>query len=335
MEKKILITGANGFIGTHLTKLLHQKNLNIRTTDLPGTVSGYIRENSIEFIPADLTDKKNLEKIVEGVDLIFHTAALFNLAAPAELLFKVNVFGTKNLLEAARKKGVTKTVVWSSSSVYGVTTEKIARKEDEKLERFRKEDYAQSKYEQERLTLNFHHPDKFKIIVIRPTSVYGPGTKMGLGQAMYSAKLGLMRQKPGLEPVFTSHVHAEDVARAAYFLSTKEEAEGQIYNIAEDGPESTDELLDIGSKIIGIKLMPGRVTPRIMNFAARLAELHGKIKKKDPIFERHGVKYMLYHHIISNEKIRKLGFQCKWNIKTALPEIIEWYQKTNWKIFKT
>lgn len=332
---KILITGANGFIGTHLTKLLHQKNLDIRTTDLPKTTSDYIKENGIEFVPADLTDKKSLEKVIDGVETIFHPAAVFNLSAPTELLFKVNVFGTKNLLEIAKDKGVSKIINWSSSSVYGVTKEKIARKENEELERFRKEDYAQSKYEQERLALNFHQPDKFEIIVIRPTSVYGPGTKMGLGQAMYSAKLGLMRQKPGKKPVFTSHVHAGDVARAAYFLSTKEGVWGQIYNVAEDKPECTDELFEIAAKIMSIKLMPGRVSPGIMNCSARIAEFLGRIKKKDPLFERYGVKYMLYHHIISNEKIRKLGFQCQWNIKSALPEIIEWYQKTNWKIFKT
>lgn len=332
---KILITGANGFIGTHLTKLLHQKNLDIRTTDLPKTTSDYIKESGIEFIPADLTDKKSLEKVVDDVEIIFHPAAVFNLSAPAELLFKVNVFGTKNLLEIARDRGVNKVINWSSSSIYGVTKEKNIRKEDEELERFRKEDYAQSKYEQERLALNFHQPDKFRIIVIRPTSVYGPGTKMGLGQAMYSAKLGLMRQVPGSRPVYVSHVHAEDVARAAYFLSTKKEAEGEIYNVAENEAVSTDELFAIAAPVMGIKIKKGRTRPWMIKSSARVAEFIGKITKKDPLFERHGAKYMIDHHIISNEKIRNLGFQCKWNIESALPEIIEWYQKTNWKIFKT
>lgn len=333
MGDKILITGANGFIGSCLTRLLNKKNLSIITTDLAET--GRIQGKKIKYIPADLLDKKSLKKVVKGVDTIFHTAALFNLSAPADLLFKVNVLGTKNLLEAAKESGVTKTVVWSSSSVYGVTKQRITRTENEQLEQFRSEDYAQSKYQQERLALSFHEPDKFSIVIIRPANVYGFGTKMGLGLAMYSVKLGLMRQKPGKEPVFTSHVHAEDVARAAYFLSTKTEADGEIFNVCEDKPVSTDELFEIGGSILEIKIMPGRLTPGIMGVSAKVAEFLGKIKKKDPLFERHGIKYMLYHHILSNEKIRKLGFRFKWNIKSALPEIIGWYQENQWQIFKT
>lgn len=333
-RKKFLITGANGFIGTHLVKLLHQKNLNIRTTDCFKTASNYILENKIEYIQADLTDKKSLEKVVKGIDTIFHIAALFKLWAEAELLFKINKEGTKNLLNIAKEKGVKKVIVWSSSSIYGVTEERIARKENEDLSSFRDEDYAQSKYQQERLALSFHEPGKFSIIIIRPTSVYGPGTKMGLGQAMYSAKLGLMRQVPGSRPVYISHIHAEDVARAAYFLSTKKEAEGQIYNVAEDKAANTDELFHIAAKVMGIKIKRGRTPPWLLRASARGAEFIGKITKKEPLFERHGTKYMIDHHIISSEKIKKLGFQCKWDIRKDLPKIIKWYIKNDWKIFK-
>lgn len=333
--EKYLITGANGFIGAHLTELLHKKNLDIRTTDRFETGSNYILENNIEYIQADLTDKKSLEKVVKGVDTIFHIAALFNLSASAESLFKVNPEGTKNLLEVARDEGVKKVPVWSSSSVYGVTVLPTSRKEDEDLKQLRAEDYAQSKYIQELLALSFHEPGKFNITVLRPTNVYGAGTKMGLGQALYSAKLGLMRQKPGKRPVSTSYVHAEDVARAAYFLSTKQEAEGEIYNIAEDNPACIDELFDIAAPLLGIKIKKGRTHPGLMKASARVAEFIGKIQKKDPLFERHGVKYMLDHHILSNEKIRKLGFKFKWNIRKNLPEVINWYIKNDWKIFKT
>lgn len=332
-KKKILITGANGFIGTHLTKLLHQQNLRIRTTDLPGTTSEYIQKNQIEFIPADLTDKKSLEKVVESIKTIFHVAAVFKLSAPAKLLFEVNVEGTRNLLEVAKEKGVKKVIVWSSSSVYGVTKEKIIRKESEELEQFREEDYAQSKYMEERLALGFHQP-KFRIIAIRPTNVYGPGTTEGLGTAMYSAKKGLMRQVPGARPVFTSHVHAEDVARAAYFLSTKKEAEGEVYNVAEDEAVSADELFHIAAPVLGIKIKKGRTYPWMIRASARVAEFIGKITKKDPLFERHGAKYMIDHHIISNEKIRKLGFQFKHNVRLDLPGVIKWYIENDWKIFK-
>jgi len=130
--RKILVTGAFGFSGSHMLRLLVEEGYrNIRATDLESTSANPkarwlhrelgvdLERDGIEFVPADLTDKESLRAALEGVEILFHPASLYDYSAPPEALERVNVLGVTNLCEIAVDAGVRRMLHWSTAGVYG------------------------------------------------------------------------------------------------------------------------------------------------------------------------------------------------------------------------
>lgn len=347
--KKVLVTGACGFVGSHLAEFLVLEGYDVRATDLENVstkhIDKYIQSKIIEYKPSDLRKKETLKPLVEGVEIVFHPAALFNLCIDYETLYDVNVMGTRNLCEEATEAGVKRMINWSSSTLYGCWDGKpTAKTEDDEIEW---EDllnkYALSKMEQE--VIAHAHGKKIGLTSVRPGNIYGTRTAMGLAMPMKNLKLGLLQRPPakkGLE-AYSSHVHVEDVARAAEFLANKKESEGEIYNVAEDDPVSTKELFEIGCKILNKKMKKGHENPAMLKMSAYAfstiagvrnffaATLLRKDYKLYPLFDAESVDLMVKHHVISNEKIKRLGFKFKHDIRKSIEDIIRHHEKTNWK----
>lgn len=129
--KPALVTGACGFSGGHMTKILADEGVPVRGTDLARAYeSSKVRmcqENigldwdapGVEFAPSDLSDKQSLREVLKGVGTVYHTASLYDYSAPMSALEKVNVEGTVNLCEAMLAEGVDRVVHWSTAGVYG------------------------------------------------------------------------------------------------------------------------------------------------------------------------------------------------------------------------
>lgn len=127
----VLVTGACGFSGSHMVKILLDEGVKVRATDLERSRSNpkvqMVQKNigldmnaaGVEFMPSDMTDKESMRKVVDGVETVFHTASLYDYSAPMSALEKVNIGGTVNLCEAMIDKGVERLVHWSTAGVYG------------------------------------------------------------------------------------------------------------------------------------------------------------------------------------------------------------------------
>jgi dihydroflavonol-4-reductase len=126
-----LVTGACGFSGGHMVKILADEGVPVRGTDLAGAFSSpkvrMVQEQlgidwdspGVEFVPSDLSDKGSLSKALEGVGTVYHTASLYDYSAPMSALEKVNIEGTVNLCEAMLEAGAGRLVHWSTAGVYG------------------------------------------------------------------------------------------------------------------------------------------------------------------------------------------------------------------------
>lgn len=347
--KKVLVTGACGFVGSHLVDLLVQKGYDVKATDLENVstrkIDKYIASKQVDYKPSDVRRKETLKPLVENIEAVFHPAALFNLCISYSKLYDVNVKGTENLCIESARAGVKRFINWSSSSVYGCWDgEPVARTEDEliKKENFAN-DYALSKYEQEKMA---HTYDKaMRVTSVRPGNIYGVGTYMGLAMPMKNLKLGLLQRPPGKKgfQAYSSHVHAEDVVRAAEFLANKPEAEGQVYNLVEDNPASVEELFKIGCDLLGKKMKKGyepavtlKISAHAFSAIAGLRNLFattifGDDYKWYPLFDAESVDLMVKHHLLSNKKIRDLGFKFKHDIKKSIEEVIKHHESTDWK----
>jgi dihydroflavonol-4-reductase len=129
--KKALVTGACGFSGGHMVNILRDAGIPVRGTDLQRAFENEkvraVQESTgldweaedIEFVASDLSDRESLLRVLDGVDVVFHTASLYDYSAPMSALEKVNIDGTINLLEAMVSSGVERLVHWSTAGVYG------------------------------------------------------------------------------------------------------------------------------------------------------------------------------------------------------------------------
>ncbi len=153
MKKKVLVTGATGFTGGHLAEELKARNYEVIALSLPNQDKTKLEKLGINVVIGDLTKKDTLLKAVEGVDTVYHIAAIFREQdVPHQLFFDVNVGGTKNLLEVARDAGVRRFVHCSTVGVQGEIKNPPAVETDP----YGPGDYyQQSKVEGEQLALQF------------------------------------------------------------------------------------------------------------------------------------------------------------------------------------
>lgn len=129
--KPALVTGACGFSGGHMVKILADEGVPVRGTDLSRAFESpkvkMVQENigvdwnapGVEFVPSDLSDKQSLKEVLKGIGTVYHTASLYDYSAPMSALEKVNIEGTLNLCEAMVEEGVDRLIHWSTAGVYG------------------------------------------------------------------------------------------------------------------------------------------------------------------------------------------------------------------------
>ena len=184
-QKTVLVTGAGGFIGSHLVE---------RLVDLGATTKALVARNpagsggwpdsspvkdSVEVIIGDIRDEDGLQRWFRGVDTVFHLAALTSVPDSLwnpQSYFQTNVEGTFNVLQAAREAGVKSVVHTSSSAVYG-SARYIPMDEDHPLQA--RSPYAATKIAADKLAESFHRSFDLPVAVIRPFNTYGPGQSAG------------------------------------------------------------------------------------------------------------------------------------------------------------
>lgn len=180
--KKIFVTGAGGFIGSHLTEKLlslgYKVKAYIRYNSLNST--GWLKhiniknKNNLEIIFGDIRDVYNLENSIKNCDYVFHLAALiaipYSYKSPQSYI-ETNILGTFNVIKAAQKNKVKKIIHTSSSEVYG-TAQKIPIREDHPL--VGQSPYAASKIGADQIAISMCRSSKIPIVIVRPFNTFGP-----------------------------------------------------------------------------------------------------------------------------------------------------------------
>jgi dihydroflavonol-4-reductase len=170
MSKPALVTGASGFLGWHVARVLVERGYRVRALARPGSrVEGL----DVEVVSGDLRDAASLDRAAAGCGLVFHVAADYRLWAkdPAEL-YRSNVDGTRNLLEASRKSGVERVVYTSTVGCIGVPHDGVG---DETLPVSLDDmagDYKRSKFLAEQVALEFAR-EGFPVVIVNPTAPIG------------------------------------------------------------------------------------------------------------------------------------------------------------------
>ncbi len=245
---EVLVTGASGFTGRAVVQHLLGQNLKVRGMVRTPEAARIVEQLGAEPVLADLVDKASLERAVAGVERIYHIAALFRQAGvPNSEYHRVNVEGTKDLLESAVRARVRTVLHCSTVGVHGHIENPPA---DENAPFHPGDPYQVSKAEGEKLFLDFIASGKLRGNVIRPAMIYGPGDERTLKLFKRIAERRFFYVGPG-----TSLVHfidVRDLAKAFFLASERRDLNGEVFIIAGETSLPLNKLVQIIASLLGV-----------------------------------------------------------------------------------
>jgi len=234
MDELILVDGATGFVGSNLVEYLTKKGYNVRASGRNIEKLNDLEKFGAEVVRCDLLDKKQIPKILEGVDKIVHVTGCIDMGAPWDEMYGGNVQTAANIYEAALNYNVKKIIHFSSVAVYGKQTHEIIKEDNPKNA---KDNYGKTKWLGEQVGMKFYEENGLPITAIRPTIIYGPGDA-GFGYCIGVLVLlnGEFRKKRLVISwkKKVQLVNVENVAEAVRFLLCSGiNSNGEAYNIAD------------------------------------------------------------------------------------------------------
>jgi len=251
----VLVTGGEGFIGSHLTEALVAGGANVRVlsyyTSFGGT--GWLDPSSAEVMPGDVRDAGRVREAVDGRDVVFHLAALigipYSYVAP-ESYIQTNVQGSFNVADACRRAGVSRLVHTSTSETYG-TALRVPIDEDHPLQP--QSPYSASKIGGDMMVLSLHHAFELPVAVARPFNTYGPrqSTRAVIPTILSQLIAGATEVKLGSLTPTRDFNYATDTAAGMMAIAQADACVGSVTNIGSGEEISIGDLAQLLIEAVG------------------------------------------------------------------------------------
>ena len=321
---KALVTGATGFVGAALARTLIAAGWQVRALTRAGSDPRNLRTLAVERIVGDLTDAPSLERAVAGCEAVFHAAADYRLWVPdPQTMYRANVDGTRNLLEAARRAGVQRIVYTSSVACIGLPADGSVGTEDTPVSlESMVGHYKRSKFLAERVALEAAGQGA-PVVIVNPAAPVGPRDvkPTPTGQIVLDAALG---RTPAYVDTGLNIVHVDDVA-AGHVLAFHRGRPGERYILG-------GENLPLREILVEITRLAGRAPPRIrlphgvVLPIAYLAEGFARLTGKPTRVTVDSVRMARKRMYFSSEKAaRELGYRYR-PAALAFADALEWFR---------
>jgi nucleoside-diphosphate-sugar epimerase len=319
---KALVTGATGFTGGYLVENLLRHNYKVRILAQPTSNIDKFKNKPVEIFLGRLQTKEHIFKAVEGVDVVFHVAALYRSAnLPDTAYWEVNVIGTQNLLDAALYHNVKRFVHCSTGGVHGHIKNPPANEEAP----FRPGDvYQDSKAEAEKLSLFYFSEKGLPVSVVRPTGIYGPGdTRMLKMYRMIQNKKFIMFGKGTVNYHLT---FVTDTVEGLRLAAEKEAAIGQAFLIAGEEYTTLSEFAQAVAKILNVPIPKIKLPVWPLYWAGFFCEkICVPFKIQPPIFRRRVDIFTKDRAFDISKAKRDLGFKPVVSMEDGLLQTAKWY----------
>jgi nucleoside-diphosphate-sugar epimerase len=326
---KAFVTGATGFLGSHLVERLLERGDDVRALVRPTSNTIWLQEKGVGLVHGDVTHPVLLREAVSGADIVYHTAAKVGDWGRWSEFQAATVAGTRNVLRAAAGAGVPRLLHVSTDGVYALSTLSKGVTEESPLEkRFGFLDYyRRAKSLAERAARRCAREGRLNVTIVRPALLLGerdramfPGIVAFLksGSAAY---LGDGRNR-------IPYVYAGDVADACILAATEDRAGGQVYNVVSDEMVTQRDLLETVAEAAGLK-PPRRSVPVPLVYSLAFAMeawcLLARRRRVRPEITRFGVILLGYDYQEDASKIRReLGWEPKTPLREAVRRCVEW-----------
>lgn len=306
---KYFITGATGFIGGRVTRLLiragHEVVALVRNPDK----AGHLKEMGVFLVRGDIADKKTLSPAMSGADAVFHIAGWYKVGVRNRgLAQKINVEGTRNVLETMSELGIKKGVYTSTLAVNSDTKGQMVDETHMFLGSHLSE-YDRTKWLAHYQVAHTMIKQGSPLVIVLPGVVYGPGDTSQMGEAFRKILLGKIPMVIKKSTYCWSHV--DDIA-AGHILAMEKGKPGESYIIA-GPPHTLEEALEIGAAITGRKLPRLRVGPGMMKLMSMIMKVLGVVLPVPPEFSAESLRVSAgVTYLGSNEKAkRELGYSVR------------------------
>ena len=322
IENKVLVTGADGFIGSHLTEMLVENGFSVKALSQYNSFNdwGWLDDIScldkVEVLTGDVRDPHFCKEITKGVDIIYHLAALiaipYSYVAPDSYV-DTNIKGTLNICQAARENNVKRVVHTSTSEVYG-TAQYVPIDENHPLQP--QSPYSATKIAADAIAMSFYNSFELPITIVRPFNTYGPRQSARAVIPSIIAQIASGKKKINLGDVSPTRdfSYVEDTCRGFLALGACDQAVGETVNIGSNFEISIAETFSL------IK--------EIMNSDIEFIEDKQRIRPE---------KSEVFRLWCDNSKIEALtGFKPQIDIRNGLHRTIEWFVcKENLRKYKS
>ena len=314
MPGRVLVTGATGFVGSHIAEAFVEEGYavrcGLRTTSDPRWLSNLPTERTL----LDLDRPTHLSRALEGVETVVHAAGITRARRPGDY-YRVNAQGTRGLAEAAREAGVGCFVYISSLAARGPDGYDHPAS-----------DYGRSKLEAERLLRDLD--GSMQTIVLRPAAVYGPRDTdlLPLFKMANRGWLTLPVSPGSLQPVY-----APNVAKAVLAAADGAGSFGP-FPVAERSSYSWPEVAGELKKVLGHPVHTIRLPGAGFRFAGRVAELAAKPFGKAPIFDKRRAEDLAVHTWTCDPTVteQELGWRAQVSLPEGLRQTAKWYKDKGW-----
>ncbi len=317
------VTGASGFIGSHLVRRLTAGGWKVRALDLAAPHSP---APGVEVVLGDIRDPAPWKKALEGTDVLFHLAAALGASRLSEEAFReVNAGGTEAVLGAAQEAGIKRTVTVSSAGVIGaVEPGTIA---DESTPPNPQNAYDRSKREAERVALELARRGA-EIVIVRPGWVYGPGDRRTLKviKAIHDRRFALVAPDRGQQtPIFI-----DDLAEG-FLLAAEKGRRGEIYHLTGNEVLTVRRMAALIAEACGVPAPRLRLPVVPAKLAAwALEKAYAPFGKEAPL-NRSRLAFFLDPKPLSNAKARReLGFRPAVDFRIGVARAVAWYREQGW-----
>jgi dihydroflavonol-4-reductase len=278
----VFITGATGFIGSHVAKRLAGTDHKLVCLARPTSDVSELEKQDVTIIKGDVTDKDSLLEGMQGCQWVVNLANLYSFWEPDKrIFFDVNVTGTRNVMECALETGVAKVVHVSTAGIYGKPVE-CPFCEDNPVGPERFSEYFCTKYEGDLIAWEMHEKKGLPLLMIYPVGVLGPGDPKATGRYIQDL---IHRRVPArvLEDSIFTFVHVKDVAEAIVRAAEKEDNIGEKYLVG-TRQLSWKEINQMISEISGVALPKMRMPDFLTMVNARFLTLVANVIKKPPLW---------------------------------------------------
>ncbi len=315
--RRVLVTGAGGFIGSHLTERLVDLGATTRalilynSTDSREWLENSVHSREIEFLPGDIRDGMRVREALRNVDVVFHLAALISIPysyhAP-ESYVQTNILGTLNILQVARDMGVERLVHTSTSEVYG-TAKYVPIDENHPLQG--QSPYSASKIGADKIAESFHLSFDVPIVTVRPFNTFGP-----------------RQSTRAIVPTIITQCLSDSTVRLGNLRPTRDlnyvtnTVDGFI--AAAESPNTIGRTINIGSgREISIR--------DLAHLIGRLMDLEVRIEGDDP--RRTRPEGSEVERLLSNNTLARelLGWEPAISLEAGLSKTIEWIRSNKEK----